>query len=104
MPVMVAQILSGKNVMDCHPELAGQKLQALMDQQIPNSYTIEKNGIKKFVQQMPWHVNGEYQGLMEIVFQIPFDVPNFIRKNSPDYVPPEEPIEAELESSEEDQE
>jgi hypothetical protein len=39
---------------------------------------------------MPWFVEGEYQGMMEIVFEIPFDVPHFIRDKP---VVEEEPVE-----------
>ncbi|HMF34614.1 MAG TPA: PAS domain-containing protein [Candidatus Lokiarchaeia archaeon] len=76
--------LIGQNVLDCHPEDARQKLEDLMQAKISNSYSIEKNGVKKIVQQMPWFVGGEFQGMVEIVFQIPFDLPHFIRENDPE--------------------
>jgi nitrogen-specific signal transduction histidine kinase len=39
--------LIGKNLMDCHPEPARSKLADLLENPRPNSYTIEKNSVKK---------------------------------------------------------
>jgi hypothetical protein len=71
----------GRNLFDCHPETAGLKLRALMDRRQTNAYTIEKNGIKKFIYQSPWFKDGRYMGFMEIVMTIPGDIPHFIRAN-----------------------
>jgi len=71
--------LIGRNVLDCHPDPARGKLERLMDKQISNVYTIEKNGIKKLICQTPWYENGQYAGFIELSFEIPFDMPHFIR-------------------------
>jgi len=71
--------LVGKNIMDCHPEAARAKLQTIMETQSPNLYTIEKDGQKKLIAQMPWHENGEFRGLVEIILEIPHDMPHFVR-------------------------
>jgi transcriptional regulator with PAS, ATPase and Fis domain len=71
--------LIGKNLSDCHPDPARGKLERLMDSRQVNIYTIEKNGIKKLVYQSPWYQNGEYAGYVELVMEIPFAMPHFVR-------------------------
>jgi transcriptional regulator with PAS, ATPase and Fis domain len=72
--------LIGKNVLDCHPDPSRGKLERLMERQQKNVYTIEKNGIKKLIYQTPWLKDGEYAGFIEFAFEIPFEMPHFIRK------------------------
>jgi transcriptional regulator with PAS, ATPase and Fis domain len=71
--------LIGTNVLDCHPEPARTKLRGIMDNRKTNVYTIEKAGVKKLIHQAPWYRDGQYAGLVEISFEIPFDLPHFIR-------------------------
>jgi len=72
--------LVGRNVLDCHPEKARNKLARMLEDRTANSYTIEKNGVKKLIHQAPWFENGEYGGFVEISIEIPFDMPHFVRK------------------------
>ena len=72
--------LIGKNLFDCHPEPAKSKLKEIMEHRKSNSYTIEKNGIKKIIHQSPWYENGNYKGFVEISIEIPYEMPHFIRK------------------------
>jgi transcriptional regulator with PAS, ATPase and Fis domain len=72
--------LIGKNMLDCHPDPARGKLERLMDERKPNAYTIEKKGIKKFIYQSPWYKDGKYAGFIEFAFEIPFEMPHFIRE------------------------
>lgn len=72
--------LIGRNVFDCHPDPARSKLERVMDARIKNVYTIEKNGVKKLIYQSPWFKDGKYSGFIEMSFEIPFDMPHFIRK------------------------
>ena len=72
--------LIGTNLLDCHPEPSRSQLKEMLETQRANSYTIEKNGRKKFVHQTPWYVQGEYRGFVEIVVTIPDKMPHFIRK------------------------
>jgi PAS domain S-box-containing protein len=71
--------LIGTNVLDCHPEPAKAKLRAIMENRKPNVYTIEKAGVKKLVYQSPWYRDGRYRGVIELVLEIPFEMPHFIR-------------------------
>jgi len=72
--------LIGTNVLDCHPEPSLAKLKAFMAQREPNVYTVEKRGVKKLVYQTWWHRDGRIAGFMEIVLEIPFDLPHFVRQ------------------------
>jgi PAS fold. len=71
--------LIGKNMLDCHPDPARGKVERLMDTRLPNIYTIEKNGIKKMIYQTPWYQDGKYCGFVEFSFEIPVEIPHFIR-------------------------
>lgn len=71
--------LIGRNMLDCHPDPARGKLERLMEARQKNVYTIEKNGVKKLIYQSPWYLNGEYAGFVEFSFEIPFEMPHFIR-------------------------
>ena len=75
--------LIGKNVLDCHPGPARSKLAELMEHQKSNTYTIEKNGIKKLIHQTPWYTDGVYSGFVEFSLEIPFEMPHYIRQPKP---------------------
>lgn len=71
--------LLGKNVLDCHPEPARSKLKLLMEKRIENTYTIEKNAIKKLIHQAPWFAEGVFKGFVEISIEISHDMPHHKR-------------------------
>jgi PAS domain-containing protein len=71
--------LIGRNLFDCHPEPARIKMSRLMDNRQTNAYTIEKNGIHKFIYQAPWYKDGKYAGFVEISMEIPAVLPHFVR-------------------------
>lgn len=71
--------LIGKNLFECHSQESVNKIHELIAKEKTNIYTIEKNGIKKLIYQAPWFGNGELKGLVELSFEIPFDMPHFIR-------------------------
>ena len=71
--------LIGKDIFDCHPEPARSELKHLMEARQRNVYTIEKNGVKKFIYQSPWYQNGAYAGFIELSLEIPFELPHFVR-------------------------
>jgi transcriptional regulator with PAS, ATPase and Fis domain len=72
--------LIGTNVLDCHPEPSKTILKDLMENEKTNVYTIEKNGIKKLIFQSPFYSDGKYSGFVELSVEIPYEMPNFIRK------------------------
>lgn len=71
--------LIGTNLIDCHPEPSRTKLKDMLAGEVTNTYTIEKNGKKKIIHQTPWYDNGEYKGFVEISFELPDNMPHFIR-------------------------
>ena len=81
--------LIGKNVLDCHPEPAKTLLKDLLEHPRTNSYTIEKNGVKKLIYQTPWYKNGKYKGFMELSMEIPFQMKHMVRTPAPSSSAPE---------------
>jgi len=71
--------LIGRSLLECHPEPARSKAKQLLEKQEKNVYTIEKKGVKKLVYQAPWYNNGAFGGLVEIVLEIPAQIPHFKR-------------------------
>jgi hypothetical protein len=71
--------LIGTSLYDCHNENSAAKIREIMATGIPNSYTIEKKGIKKLIHQSPWYDEGKPSGLIEISIEIPFELPHFKR-------------------------
>ena len=71
--------LIGKNLFECHLQDSDNKIHELIAEEKTNVYTIEKNGIKKLIYQAPWFDNGKLKGLVELTFEIPFNMPHLIR-------------------------
>lgn len=71
--------LLGRKLWDCHPGAANEKIRCLLATGNGNSYTIEKNGVKKLIHQVPWHENGRLAGLVEFSLVIPVAMPHFVR-------------------------
>ena len=72
--------LIGKNLMDCHNPSSIDKIKELLATGGNNTYTIEKNRIKKIIYQTAWKENNIVSGLVEISIVLPEEVPNHIRK------------------------
>lgn len=71
--------LIGQSLIACHPEPARTKLLEMLAEPKPNSYTIEKRGIRKMIHQTPWMQDGEFKGVVEMSFEIPMDLPHHKR-------------------------
>ncbi len=71
--------LIGKSLIDVHPEPARTKLKNMYETRTPNTYTIEKNGVKKLIHQSPWYQDGAFRGFVELSIEIPVDMPHYIR-------------------------
>lgn len=71
--------LIGSNCLDCHPPAARDLLEDLLRTRRAYSYTTEKNGVKKFIRHSPWYQNGAYAGIVELIFELPADMPHFVR-------------------------
>ena len=72
--------LIGTSLLDCHPEPARSMIEKMMVSHEENSYTIEKNGLKKLIHQTPWFENGEFKGYIELSIVIPMEMRHFVRK------------------------
>jgi transcriptional regulator with PAS, ATPase and Fis domain len=71
--------LLGTNLLDCHPEPARTKLREQLKNPTTNTYTIEKEGIKKIIHQSPLYEKGVFCGVVELSFMIPQTLPHFVR-------------------------
>ena len=72
--------LIGSNILNCHPEPDRSKLQRLLETGQTNVYLSETQGRRTFVFQSPWFLGGQYAGLVEVSFDVPDDIPHFIRE------------------------
>ncbi|MCL1973946.1 MAG: PAS sensor protein [Bacteroidetes bacterium] len=70
---------TGKNLKDCHTLKSWNSILRLMQDGEPNTYTIEKNGVKKLIHQTPWYKEGLIAGLVELSIVLPAELPHYIR-------------------------
>jgi hypothetical protein len=47
---------------------------------IPNIYTVQKDGFKKLIYQSPWYIDGKIKGLIELSIDIPNEIEHKIRQ------------------------
>jgi len=71
--------LIGKSLMDCHSHKSQETILSLIKNEATNTYTIEKNGVKKMIYQTPWYKEEKIAGLVELSLEIPSEIPHFIR-------------------------
>jgi len=71
--------LIGQNLFACHSNESIEKIKSILKEEKPNSYSIEKDGKKKFIYQTPFYENKILKGLIEFSFEIPFELPHFKR-------------------------
>ena len=71
--------LIGKSLFDCHSEQSNKIIKELISEKKTNVYSIEKNGIKKIIYQTPFIENGMMRGIVEMILEIPFDMPHHVR-------------------------
>ena len=69
----------GKSLIPCHNERSRAIIADLLASGGSNSYTIEKNGVRKMIYQTAWKENGKVAGLVEISMVIPEDMPHYVR-------------------------
>lgn len=77
--------LIGKNLSECHPPKAWEKIRSMIAGGESNSYTISKGGVKKLIHQTPWYKIGNeggekvIGGLVEVSIVLPSDMPHYDR-------------------------
>lgn len=69
----------GKSLIPCHNERSRAIIADLLASGGSNSYTIEKNGVRKMIYQTAWKENGKVAGLVEISMVIPEDMSHYVR-------------------------
>lgn len=72
--------LIGKSLLDCHSGRSGTMIKKMIAENLSNTYTIEKNGVKKLIHQTPWLKDGKPAGLVELSFELPAALPHHVRK------------------------
>lgn len=72
--------LVGTNLLGCHNERSREIIRRLLATDGTNTYTIEKQGVRKLIYQTTWKADGEVRGLVEISMEIPPEMPHYIRK------------------------
>ena len=73
--------LIGSNLLDCHDEPARSRFAAQLASPSPSTYTIEKNGVRKLIHQVPWYDKGAFAGVVEMSFELPAEMPHFVRQS-----------------------
>lgn len=71
--------LVGRDVMACHSEKSRKVIENILTTGTPHIYTIEKKGKRKMIVQAPWYKDGKTEGLVEISFELPAEIPHFVR-------------------------
>jgi transcriptional regulator with PAS, ATPase and Fis domain len=71
--------LVGSSLTACHKPESWQKILQILKTESTNCYTIEKNGVKKMIYQVPWYREGTVAGLVELSMEIPFKMDHFVR-------------------------
>lgn len=69
----------GKSLIPCHNDRPRAIIADLLATGGSNSYTIEKNGVRKMIYQTAWREDGEVAGLVEISMVIPEEMPHYVR-------------------------
>jgi len=77
------ECLVGSNLKNCHNETSVQKMAHLLESGQSNIYTIEKNGRKKIIIQLPWSSNQAVEGLLELSIELPEEMPHHNRDAAP---------------------
>ncbi|OGF63655.1 MAG: hypothetical protein A2Y62_02070 [Candidatus Fischerbacteria bacterium RBG_13_37_8] len=71
--------LIGKNLHTCHQPASMDIIQRILHNNLCNTYTIEKKGIRKLIHQAPWLQDGICSGIVEISIELPANMPHHIR-------------------------
>ena len=70
--------LVGTDLMDCHPPAAQAKLRKVLASGRPNVYTTQEMRTKKLVYQCQWKKGGRVGGVVQLVIELPREVPNHV--------------------------
>jgi len=65
--------LIGANIVDCHPAPIKQQAKQLLTAGKIHTYIFDKSGKTYISYYNPWIVDGQYQGIVEFILEIPPD-------------------------------
>ncbi len=71
--------LLGKSLFEVHLEPSRSKIKELLQSGETNVYTIERDGVRRLVCQSPWYRNGALAGLVELLLEVPSEIPHHVR-------------------------
>jgi len=71
--------LVGTDLMKCHPPDAQVKLRKVLASGRPNVYTTQEKSKKKLVYQCQWKKEGKAGGVVQLVIELPRDMPHHVR-------------------------
>jgi transcriptional regulator with PAS, ATPase and Fis domain len=77
--MQVGYNLIGHDAITCHKEPTQSKVRKLYENQSTNIYSITKNGKKQLVYQTPYFIEEKFNGFVELVLDLPDEVPHFNR-------------------------
>ncbi len=70
----------GQDLMQFHPAHAQAKIREMLSEGTSNSYTIEKQGLRKLIHQTPWRdEDGKIGGLVELSIILPVGMAHYVR-------------------------
>lgn len=72
--------LIGKSLFGCHSQRSTEIIHKLMQTGQSNTYTVEKNGVKKLIYQTPWFEDDQVAGMVEFSIVLPAEIPHYVRK------------------------
>jgi hypothetical protein len=70
--------LLGKSLFDYHLEPSQGKIKELLGAKGQNVYTIERDGVRRLVYQSPWYRDGTLAGLVELLLEVPSEIPHHV--------------------------
>ena len=71
--------LIGHSAITCHKEPTQSKVRKIYKEQQFNIYSIKLGGKKQLVYQAPYFIGGKFSGIVEMVLDLPDDMPHFDR-------------------------
>jgi DUF438 domain-containing protein len=67
--------LIGTNIIECHTGDSLEKFKDMLKNPYTNCYISVKNGNNRVIYQAPWYKDGEYMGIVEMILDVPPEMP-----------------------------
>ena len=69
----------GDCLTSCHKQVSMDKIETFKKKNVSNTYTVQRNGIRKLIHQTPWYKDGIVAGLVEFSIEISAEIPHIDR-------------------------